>query len=190
MRAHSLDVPKRTRQRRSIVSEPLKTLVEFGHELQDGMHSLPAHTVQDLRGNAISVTAVGHIHHPCNLVTGSPEQSEDGSGHGKVAEKKTPAGGQGEEKHNDGNGHGQEAENIGSHGNSSRKQPQQSNAAATAATATGPRAAVAALNHGSCNGVMDTVNNGAYLSRGPCGCQMHVHRGAGPTLTVGRSCSD
>ena len=42
-------------------------MTRFADELRRGEHAVPAETITDLRGNAMSIKSTGHIHHPTRL---------------------------------------------------------------------------------------------------------------------------
>ena len=55
------------RKRRPMSRVSLETLKNFGNLLRDGGLPKPVETTEDPRGNQMSITSTGHIHHPKNL---------------------------------------------------------------------------------------------------------------------------
>ena len=59
------------RKRRPMSRVSLETLKNFGNLLRDGGLPKPVETTEDPRGNQMSITSTGHIHHPKNFTRSS-----------------------------------------------------------------------------------------------------------------------
>ena len=55
------------RNRKPMSSVSVAALKGFGDGLRDHGLPPPVETIEDLRGNRMSITSTGHIHHPLNL---------------------------------------------------------------------------------------------------------------------------
>ena len=55
------------RKRRPMSRVSLETLKNFGNRIRDGGLPEPVETIEDLRGNQMSITSTGHIHYPRTL---------------------------------------------------------------------------------------------------------------------------
>lgn len=64
---------RRSRHRRPMQPEPHANLKAFASELREGGYRTLAPVFRDLRGNAMSASSTGHIHHPRNLARDRPK---------------------------------------------------------------------------------------------------------------------